>query len=54
MSTFGQVLRKPHHNVHFAGTETAHDWMGYIDGAIQAGYRSAEEILERIKQAPNL
>jgi len=54
MSIFGHVLRKPHFNVHFAGTETAFDWMGYIEGALDSGYRCADEILSKIKQQPSL
>ena len=38
-------LRQPMGNVHFAGTETATEWSGYMDGAVQAGERAAREIL---------
>ncbi|THD02492.1 hypothetical protein B1810_14295 [Panacagrimonas perspica] len=31
-------------NIHWAGTETAHDHPGYLDGAIEAGLRAAVEI----------
>ena len=31
--------------VHFAGTETATKWVGYMDGAIEAGERAAREVL---------
>ena len=34
-----------HGGVHFAGTETATEWMGYMDGAVQSGQRAAAEIL---------
>jgi monoamine oxidase len=30
--------------VHLAGTETASEWNGYIDGAISSGQRAAEEV----------
>ena len=33
--------------VHFAGTETATAWPGYMEGAIEAGERAAAEILAR-------
>jgi monoamine oxidase len=33
--------------VHWAGTETAVHWNGYMDGAIEAGERAAAEVLER-------
>lgn len=38
--------RAPHDRVHWAGTETASVWNGYIDGAISSGVRAAEEIME--------
>lgn len=31
--------------VHFAGTETAIRWAGYMDGAVESGFRAAAEIL---------
>lgn len=31
--------------IHFAGTETATEWSGYMNGAAQAGERAAKEIL---------
>lgn len=38
-------LRQPWGRLHFAGTETATRWMGYFDGAVQAGERAAKEVL---------
>ncbi|AYC31713.1 flavin monoamine oxidase family protein [Pseudomonas cavernae] len=38
-------LRQPVGRLHFAGTETATRWMGYFDGAVQAGERAAAEVL---------
>ena len=32
--------------VHFAGTETAFRWAGYMDGAVEAGYRAASAVLQ--------
>jgi monoamine oxidase len=49
MTTIGKVIREPHGRIHFAGTETATKWMGYIEGAIRSGERAAEEILARSK-----
>lgn len=37
--------RGPTGAVHWAGTETASAWNGYIDGAISSGYRAADEVL---------
>ncbi|KAK3093421.1 hypothetical protein FSP39_015503 [Pinctada imbricata] len=45
LTTFGRELRKPVGRIHFAGTETATEWSGYMEGAVQAGERAAREIL---------
>ncbi|CAF4545478.1 unnamed protein product [Rotaria socialis] len=45
MKDFVDGLRKPFTNIHFASTETASQWMGYMDGAVDAGRRAASEIL---------
>jgi monoamine oxidase len=42
---FGPALAEPVGRIHFAGTETADKWGGYIDGAIRSGERVASEIL---------
>lgn len=34
--------------IHWAGTETADQWAGYMDGAIDSGLRAAGEALDRI------
>lgn len=34
--------------IHWAGTETATQWCGYINGAIQAGQRAAMEVLAQM------
>jgi len=41
-------LRKPEGRIHWAGTETATEWIGYMEGAIQAGERAADEVLRRL------
>ncbi|XP_047228580.1 probable flavin-containing monoamine oxidase A isoform X2 [Girardinichthys multiradiatus] len=38
-------LRKPCGRIHWAGTETATQWCGYMSGAVQAGQRAALEVL---------
>ena len=40
-----QWLRRPVGPCHWAGTETATQWTGYIDGAIRSGERAAKEVL---------
>ena len=42
---YGTALREPIGRVHWAGTETATRWSGYIDGAVQSGERVAAEVL---------
>lgn len=34
-------------NVHFAGTETANEWAGYIEGAMLSGEIVADEVAEK-------
>jgi monoamine oxidase len=46
----GAHLRSPHGPMHFAGTETADYWMGYMDGGVPAGERAAREVLRALKQ----
>lgn len=38
-------IRNPENNIHWAGTETATVWNGYIEGAVRSGMRAANEIL---------
>jgi monoamine oxidase len=42
---YGRALREPVGRIHWAGTETATRWMGYMDGAIQSGKRAAAEVM---------
>ncbi|HEY7267881.1 MAG TPA: flavin monoamine oxidase family protein [Solirubrobacterales bacterium] len=44
-TAYGRLLREPLGRIHWAGTETATRWMGYMDGAIQSGRRAAAEVL---------
>jgi monoamine oxidase len=45
LTAFGPALREPVGPLHWAGTETATRWNGYIDGALQSGERAAREAL---------
>lgn len=47
-TTCGDSLRKPIGRLHFAGTETATEWTGYLEGALQSGERAASEVIERM------
>lgn len=44
-TAFGPQIRVPFGRVHWAGTETSTYWAGFMDGAVRAGKRSAEEVL---------
>lgn len=45
MTAYGPALRAPVGRIHWAGTETATVWVGYMDGAVQSGQRAAAEVL---------
>ncbi len=49
-TNYGHALRTPIGRIFWAGTETATRWMGYIEGAIESGLRSAHEVMERLAQ----
>lgn len=46
LSAFGPALREPLGRVHWAGSETATKWCGYMDGAVRSGERVARELIE--------
>jgi len=41
---FGRLLRAPVGPLHWAGTETADEWTGFMDGAVRSGQRAAAEV----------
>ena len=43
-TSYGDAIKAPIGRIHWAGTETASIWMGYIDGAIRSGERVAAEV----------
>ncbi len=43
-ATYGPRLREPVGRIHWAGTETATFWNGYMDGAVSSGERAAAEV----------
>jgi len=45
----GEYLRKPSGRIFWAGTESAKRWCGYMDGAISAGARAANEVHVSLK-----
>lgn len=42
---YDAALRAPVGPIHWAGTETATFWNGYMEGAVQAGERAASEVI---------
>jgi monoamine oxidase len=46
-----RALREPCGALHFAGTESADQWPGYFEGALQSGERAADEVLAARGQA---
>ena len=47
MTRFGHALRTPCGRIHWAGTETAVEYQGYIEGALRSGVRAANEVTRR-------
>ena len=45
----GPAVRRPVGRVHWAGTETATYWSGYMDGAVSSGQRAAAEVLAKLR-----
>jgi monoamine oxidase len=45
LSVHGPALREPIGRIHWAGTETARECMGFIEGAVESGQRVAGEVL---------
>ena len=44
---YGSALRTPVGKLHWAGSESATTWIGYMDGAVQYSRRAAAEVLDR-------
>jgi monoamine oxidase len=45
LTEYGPALRTPVGLLHWAGTETAVRWNGYMDGAVESGQRAADEVI---------
>ena len=46
--SFGRFLSEPVGQLHWAGTETAHETSGTMNGAILSGQRAANEVIRRL------
>jgi monoamine oxidase len=44
-TSYGEILREPVGRVHWAGSEYAVEWNGYMEGAIRSGRHTADEVL---------
>ncbi|KAH7324912.1 hypothetical protein B0I35DRAFT_348051 [Stachybotrys elegans] len=47
------ALREPCGDLYFAGTETAGEWKGYMEGAFRSGLRAAKEVLRDLESGPS-
>jgi monoamine oxidase len=48
LARFGPALREPVGRIHWAGSETAREWFGYMEGALESGERAAQEVAARL------
>jgi monoamine oxidase len=53
-TAWGPYLREPVGRIHWAGTETATVWSGYMEGAVQSGERAAQEVLASLPAAASV
>ena len=51
---YGAALRSPAGLIHWAGTETATAWCGYMDGAVRSGERAATEVHTALSEPAKL
>jgi monoamine oxidase len=49
---FGTAIRQPVGRIHWAGTETATYWNGYMDGAVRSGERASAEVVKLLRKTP--
>jgi monoamine oxidase len=50
LNRYGRFLRRPFGHVHWAGTEVATYWSGYMDGAVRSGEVAAREVLKALRR----
>jgi monoamine oxidase len=48
----GPALAEPVGRIYWAGAETASEWSGYMEGAVQSGERAAREVLSTLGRRP--
>jgi len=54
LTSVGHMLREKVGNIHFAGTETADVWKGYMEGAVRSGDRAGDEVIAELKVVAKL
>jgi monoamine oxidase len=47
LTKLGAALREPVGVLHWAGSESAQEWCGYMSGAVESGFRAANEVLRQ-------
>jgi monoamine oxidase len=47
---YGSAFRAPFGNIHFGGGETAFEWKGYLEGALESGLRAAKEVTQVLER----
>jgi monoamine oxidase len=47
-TSYGPALREPVGTIHWAGTETARECVGLYEGALEAGERAADEVIDAL------
>jgi monoamine oxidase len=48
ITEYGRHVPMPVGRIHWAGTETATYWHGYMDGAVRSGQRAAAEVRAKL------
>lgn len=49
-TSFASALTEPHGRVEWAGTETAGEWAGCMNGAVLTGQRAAERVIAQLRE----
>jgi monoamine oxidase len=49
LTQLGPALRRPVGPIHWAGTEHAIAWTGYLEGAVRSGEATADEVLGALR-----
>ena len=52
LTAYGKALAAPVERIHWAGTETAGYWTGYMDGAVRSGERACREVVAADRATP--